>query len=210
MYLLSGSSEALLSNTPLPVLTSVAPETRHAPGTESLHWFAVYTNSHHEKRVAEHFGLRQIENFLPLHLVRRQWRNRSTPTLQLPIFPNYVFVRIARRECLQVLAVPGVLSIVSRGRDLVPLSDFEIETLRSGAHLRNIEPHPYLKVGTRVRIRCGALAGLEGVLIRKKNDLRVVLTLDQIMKSIAVEVEADEVDSVTPPLSGVANYSSHL
>src|SRR5271163_396228 len=76
----------------------------------SASWFAAYTNSHHEKRVASCFGERQIESFLPLYAATRRWKNRCEMTLELPLFPNYVFVRIDPRERVRILEVPGVLS----------------------------------------------------------------------------------------------------
>jgi transcription antitermination factor NusG len=105
-----------------------------------------------------------------------------------------VFVRIHPRERVRVLEVPGVLSLVGFGRNLAPLPDFEIEALRGGLGQRKIEPHPYLVVGERVRIKAGSLMGMEGVLVRKKNNFRVVLALDLIMQCVAVEVDADDVE----------------
>jgi transcription antitermination factor NusG len=90
--------------------------------------------------------------------------------------------------------MPGVLSIVGSAREPWPLPDFEIEALRSGLLERNVEPHPYLVVGERVRIKTGVMAGVEGILVRKKNDFRVVLSLNTIMQSVAVEVDADDVE----------------
>jgi len=81
-----------------------------------VHWFAAYTNSHREKRVASHLTERQVESFLPLYATRRRWRNRCEMNLDLPLFPNYVFVRIDLRERVRVLEVPGVLLLVSFGR----------------------------------------------------------------------------------------------
>jgi len=160
----------------------------------SAKWFAAYVNSHHEKCVGLHFAERQIESFLPLYATRRRWRNRCAMDLELPLFPNYVFVRIASRERVRVLEVPGVVSLVGFGRVLAPLPDFEIEALRSGLGLRKIEPHPYLVIGERVRIKAGPMMGLEGVLVRKKNNFRVVLALDAIMRCVAVEVDADDLE----------------
>ena len=160
-------------------------------------WFAVFTKSHHEKAVRQHLLQRQIETFLPLYSQVRQWTNRRRVTLQLPLFPNYVFVRIDRRDRAHVLGVQGVLSIVGRGYDPTPLSEFEMESLRSGLHLRNFEPHPLLVVGTKVRIKFGALEGMEGVLLRNKNNLRVVLTVALINQSVAVEVNADDVEPLS-------------
>jgi len=160
----------------------------------SENWFAAYTNSHHEKRVASHFAERQIESFLPLYSARHRWKNRCDMNLELPLFPNYVFVRIDPRERMRVLEVPGVQSLVGFGRTLAPLPYFEIETLRSGLGQRKIEPHPYLVIGERVRITAGPMTGMEGVLVRKKNNLRVVLALDVIMQSVAVEVDAHDLE----------------
>jgi transcription antitermination factor NusG len=160
----------------------------------SASWFAAYTNSHHEKRVALHFAERRIESFLPLYSAAHRWKNRCEMNLDLPLFPNYVFVRIDPRDRVRVLEVPGVVSLVGFGRVLAPLPDLEIEALRSGVGQRKIEPHPYLVIGERVRIKAGAMMGIEGVLVRKKNNFRVVLTLDAIMQSVAVEVDADDLE----------------
>ena len=73
-------------------------------------WFAAHTNSHHEKRVASHLAERQIESFLPLYATRHRWKNRCKMNIELPLFPNYVFVHIDPRERVRVLEVPGVLS----------------------------------------------------------------------------------------------------
>jgi len=179
--------------------TSLAEEEKVMHGLSATpvsfaNWFAVYTNSHHEKRVALHLAEREIESFLPLYSTRHRWRNRCERTVELPLFPNYVFVRIASRERVRVLAVPGVLSLVGVGRTPAALPDFEIEALRCGVGRRKIEPHPYLVVGERVRIEAGPMTGMEGVLVRKKNNFRVVLALDAIMQSVAVEVDADDLE----------------
>lgn len=161
---------------------------------KSEKWFAAYTTPRHEKRVAEHFAQRQIESFLPLFSTQRRWKNGSKVNLQLPLFPNYVFVRIGAQQRVRVLEVPGVVSLVGRAREATPLPDDVIESLRAGLHLRKAEPYPYLVVGERARIKAGALAGMEGVLLRKKNYFRVVLTLDQIMQSVVVEVDAVDLE----------------
>jgi transcription antitermination factor NusG len=161
----------------------------------AINWFAVYTSSHHEKRVASYFDQREIQFFLPLYTARHAWKNRCEAKLELPLFPNYLFVRIDRYERVRVLEVPGVLSLVGFGRTPAPLADFEIEALRSGLGKGTIEPHPFLVIGERVRIKRGPMTGMEGVLLRKKNNFRVVLALDVIMKCIAVEVAAEDVEA---------------
>ncbi len=176
-------------------------------GNLPVSWFAVYTTPRHEKRIAGYFADRQIDCYLPLYRSTRRWKNRTVTNLELPLFPSYIFVRIGRYERVRVLEVPGVLSIVG-GREPAPLPEFEIDSLRAGLHLRQSEPHPYLVIGERARIRVGPLAGMEGVLIRKKNNYRVVLTLDTIMQSVAVEVDACDLDAAPARPHGVTLSSA--
>jgi transcription antitermination factor NusG len=164
---------------------------------DNARWYAVYTNSRHEKCVAKHFDQRYIESFLPLYQKLHHWTKRSSVRLDLPLFPNYVFVHIAPPQRTSVLAVQGVLAMVGRGHIASALPDAEIESLRAGLQLRRFEPHPYLVAGERVRIKTGAMEGMEGILLRKKNGLRVVLTLDLIERSVALEVDAQDVEPVS-------------
>jgi len=159
-------------------------------------WFALYTTPRHEKHVSELLVQRRIETFLPLYRTTRQWKKSRPLVLELPLFPTYVFVRIAREARGAVLCMPGVLPIVGSGREPWPVPDPDIEAIRLGLQMRKIEPHPYLTVGERVRIKAGVMTGVEGILVRKKNDFRVVLSLDAIMRSVAVEVDADDIEPV--------------
>jgi transcription antitermination factor NusG len=158
-------------------------------------WFAVSTTPRHEKRVAQHFGLREVECFLPLYRTQRRWNDGSKVALDLPLFPGYIFVRIGRKERTRVLQVPGVLALVAgTGREPAALCESEIEALRSGICQVRAEPHPLLRTGQKARIRSGALAGMAGVIVRMKNSMRVVLTLELIMQSIAVEVDCSDLE----------------
>lgn len=160
-------------------------------------WFAAYTATHHEKCVLDQLTERRVESFLPVYKTHRRWKKRPPITLDLPLFPNYVFVRISRQERTAVLGTPGVFSIVGSGQKAWELPEREIEALRNGLHDRKAEPHEYLVVGERARVTSGVLAGLEGVVVRKKNDLHIVLTLDQIMRSVAIEVDASELEPIS-------------
>jgi transcription antitermination factor NusG len=94
-----------------------------------------------------------------------------------------------------------------------PLPDFEIDKLRAGLDPTRAEPHPLLTVGQRVRIKAGALAGVEGIVIRKKSGIRVVLTLSLLMQSIAIEVDGDDVESVEtsfPPALEVTHKEKEI
>ena len=165
--------------------------------TSSSRWFALYTTCRHEKRIAQHLQQRAIEHYLPLYRTDRRWRDGSKVTLELPLFPSYIFVRITRADRVSVLSVPGALSVVGgTGGEPASVPDSAIEALRIGLKEHRIEPHPLLRVGHLARIRAGAFAGMEGVIVRKKSGFRVVLTLEQIMQSIAIEVDEDDLEPV--------------
>jgi transcription antitermination factor NusG len=161
----------------------------------SPYWFALYIIRNHEKRVEQQLRTKGVEAFLPLCTVTKQWRNHVTAKVEMPLFPGYVFVRIARTERVRVLEVPSVVSIVGNGREALPLPDAEIEAFRAGLHLQRVDPYPYLKEGNRVRIRCGPMAGLEGIIVRTDNRLRVVISIDLIMRSVAVHVQAEDLEA---------------
>jgi transcription antitermination factor NusG len=162
----------------------------------TLQWYAAYTRSHHEKCVAEQLQTRTVEHFLPLYETVRQWKDRRK-RMELPLFPGYIFVRIPLQERLRVLVVPGVVRLVGFDNRPAALPDIEIEALRSvlGRGLRS-EPHRYLTVGRRVRVARGALAGMEGVLVRKKGRVRLVLSIDLIRQSAMIEVDSADVGPI--------------
>ena len=160
-------------------------------------WFAVYTRAKHERRVEEHFVQRNIDCFLPVYDSVRRWKDRRI-RLKLPVFPGYVFVRIALPARLSVLQTPSVVRLVSFNGQPYPVPEHDIEVLRRGiASALRIEPHPYLAVGSRVRLIRGPLEGVEGILVRKKNIYRVVLSLDFISRSAAVEVEFKDIERIS-------------
>jgi transcription antitermination factor NusG len=164
-------------------------------GTSSAGWFALYTTSRHEKRVAEHLERRDVEHFLPLYRSKRKWKDGSRVTLDLPLFSGYLFVRICRNERGRVLDVPGAIALVmGTGGEPAALPDGTIQALRSGLKDREAEPHPLLTAGERARVRSGAFAGLEGIVVRQKNVCRVVLTVENIMRSFSVELGVEDLE----------------
>jgi transcription antitermination factor NusG len=156
-------------------------------------WYAAYTSSNHEKSVAAQLRERNVEHFLPLYRTVHRWRDRRV-RLEVPLFPGYLFVRLALRDRMRVLEVPSVVRLVGFGEHPAALPEQEIETLRRGFEGGVwAQPHPYLTKGRRVRIKDGPLAGLEGILLRRTNGLRVVISIELIMRSLAVEVDAADV-----------------
>jgi transcription antitermination factor NusG len=163
---------------------------------QTAKWYALYTCPRHEKRVAEQVEQRRISCFLPLYRSVRRWKDRRKE-LELALFPGYVFVRIAPQNRLQVLMLPGVIRLVMFNGQPSALPEEEIESLRRGlAGCVGMTPHPYLQVGRRVRVRSGPMAGLEGILRRRKEGLRLVISIEMLARAVAVEIdEADVVPS---------------
>ncbi len=146
-------------------------------------WWAVYTRHQHEKTVVENLSANEIETFLPVYQVVRQWKDRKKH-LSLPLFPCYVFVRGNSERRVQVVSAPGVFSIVSIAGHPAPIPTAQIDAIRLavGSSLR-VEPHPFLHCGDRV-------PDVEGILIRKKGSYRLILSAELLQKSLAVEVDA--------------------
>lgn len=159
-------------------------------------WFAAYTRSNHERTAADQLAQRSIAHFVPTYESVRVWKDRKK-RLQLPLFPGYVFVRVPPEDKLRVLVVPGIVRLVGFDGRPLAVPDEEIETLRTVVeHKLKAEPHPYLVVGRKVRIVRGALEGMEGILIRKKGRLRVLVSINLIRQSAMIEVDAHEVEPI--------------
>ena len=176
---------------PGPAAVAQAPVSSHRGVAE---WFAAYTSANHEKSVAKQLVSREVEHFLPLYDSVRKWRDRRVK-LQLPLFSGYVFVRIARQDRLQVLQVPGVACLVSFAGRAVPLPEEDLERIRklleAGVAAR---PHPYLTVGKPVRVKSGPLAGFEGIIVKRKNATRFVLSIHMLQRSIVLDIDGLELE----------------
>ena len=160
-------------------------------------WWALYTRHQHEKTVADMLTAKGFAVFLPLYDSMRRWKDRKK-IVSLPLFPCYVFVRGGLNRRLQVVTTPGVHMILTHGEKFAVIPEDEIQAIRrtvEGSY--RVEPHPYLKVGERVRVTRGSLEGVEGVLLRKKNVCRLVLSVAMVAQSVAVEIDSADVEPVT-------------
>jgi transcription antitermination factor NusG len=150
----------------------------------------VRTRSNQEKLVAAILDSKGYEKYLPLYRQRRRWSDRVV-TIEVPLFPGYIFCRLDRQRRLPVISTPGVVSIIGFGNEPEPIPDREIEAiervLQAGA---GAEPHPFLRVGQRVRVSQGALKDVEGILVRKKSDLRLVVSVSILQRSVSVEIDS--------------------
>lgn len=157
-------------------------------------WYAIYTRHQHEKVVAQALVARRFEVFLPLYARWRRWSDRVA-RFSLPLFPGYVFLRGGLERRLDVLTTSGVLFLLSSCGRPASISEVEVEAIRRVVHSKlSAEPYPFLRCGDKVRVTSGALAGVEGILTRKRSHLRLVLSVELLEKSIAVEVDGFDVE----------------
>lgn len=168
-----------------------------APSAED-NWYALYTRHQHEKSVAWMLTNKGFEVFLPLYTSVRRWQHRVT-TVSLPLFPSYVFLRGGLDRWLQIVTTPGIHAVVGSTSGPAVVEREEIEAVRlmiEGAP--SVEPCPFLKSGDRVRVKSGPLAGLEGILVRKRNIFRFVISVEMLGKSASVEIDSTAVESIGP------------
>lgn len=161
-------------------------------------WYAAHTRHQHEKMVAGILANKGFEVFLPLYSEVRQWRDRRK-RVELPLFSCYVFLRGDLDQRLAIVRTPGVHGLVASAGKLAGIPEAEIEAVRSVIINRiNVEPHPFLKYGDLVRVKSGALSGLEGFLVRKKGQARLIISVTLLERSVAAEVDAGTVERVAP------------
>ncbi|MBZ5681567.1 MAG: hypothetical protein LAO24_15820 [Acidobacteriia bacterium] len=162
------------------------------------HWYATYTCSRCEKQVAKVLEDRGIECFLPLFQTVR-YRKSGNRRVALPLFPGYVFVHIALCDRIRVLEIPRVVHLVSFNGEPTPISSAEIVAIRDAlACGRVAQPYPFLKMGQKALIKSGPLRGLHGRVLRSNNRLRVVLSVDLLHRSFAVDIAASDLASFVP------------
>lgn len=167
-------------------------------GSEDPYWFAVQTRPRHEKRVSLGLKEKGLHSFLPVRQERRQWSDRRK-WVDLPLFSQYVFVRIAEsaEQRTHVLRTSGVVRFAGAVGHGTPIPDEQIENLQAIANQRiSCAPHEFISVGERVRIRSGALNGIEGILTAIKNDRSLVISVDLIQKSIAIRIDGFDIERI--------------
>jgi transcription antitermination factor NusG len=159
-------------------------------------WYAAFTMPQSERSVARHLDAYHVETFLPVFEETHTWKNRQKKKIARPLFPSYVFVCVSKSERRLVYRAPGLVRLVGNAAGPIPVQSSEIEFLRSAALLSHLEPFTDLIVGERVRIASGPMQGMEGTLVRKKNDLRFVLSVSLIHQHAALEVSAEDIEPI--------------
>jgi transcription antitermination factor NusG len=170
-------------------------------------WYAVHTRHQHERLVARTLANKGFEVFLPLYTEVRQWRDR-VKKVEVPLFTCYVFLRGDLDRRLPILTTPGVHGLLSVAGKLAEIPEVEIEAVRSVVENKiNVEPHPFLKCGDLVRVKSGALRGVEGFLVRKKGQARLILSVTLLERSVAAEVDVGTVELIATPQARVDTRS---
>ena len=160
-------------------------------------WFAVRTSPRWEVRVSSELSLRGFETYLPLSHEKHKWSDR-TKVIDVPLFPGYLFTRFVMEDRLRILQAPGVKQIVGIGETPAPISESEIDNLRTLVDASPVlVPWPYLQAGQRVRVDRGPLAGVQGFVVRaEQGSLRIVVSVDLLQRSVAAEIDRDCIGSV--------------
>ena len=162
-----------------------------------IRWYAFTTQPRHEKVVAQQLEFRSIESFLPLLTTASRRKDRRAVVDQ-PLFPGYVFTRIDPKDRTHVLRIPSVVRMLAFNGTPAAIEDDQIDAVRRCLTCgENPEPHPFPETGDLVRVRSGPLQGLQGVVTRCKNRLRIVVSISLIHKSISTEVNAHLLEPIT-------------
>ena len=187
---------ARIGNKTMAAMTNVTSTQLPHGEQDPRRWFAVVTTPQHEKAAFRHLDYGGIETFLPTYESARVWKNRQKVKVELPLFPTYLFVRIDQGDRGHVLRTPGVRRLVGNSREPLSLPDREIEFLRTSLSGQKAEPYADLLEGQRVRIKSGAMRGVEGWLVRKSSEWRFVLTVHLIHHHVALEVDASTLEPI--------------
>jgi transcription antitermination factor NusG len=166
------------------------------PQVAAESWYGLQTRPRHEKSVAQRLAERGVTAFLPMITEVHKWSDRKKK-VELPLFSCYVFAKFTsnRAERLRVLRVDGVFGLVGAGGEGTPIPDAQIDAVKSLVETElPWSSHPFLKIGQRVRIRSGALDGMEGILLSRNGDQTLVISIEAIQRSLAVRVEGYEVE----------------
>jgi transcription antitermination factor NusG len=166
-------------------------------GHQPCSWYALLTRARHERVVAQKLNERGVTTFLPVVSELRRWSDRRK-LVESPLFSCYVFAKLqpTNEGRLRALRVDGVFSIVGSRAEGTPIPDEQIDAVRKLTEERlPWYSHPFLKIGQRVRIRSGALDGVEGILVSRSGESTLVISIDAIQRSLAVRVEGYQVEA---------------
>lgn len=181
-----------LNGSPLPLIPM-----QTADSSCPKSWYGVRTRSNCEKVAATALESKTYETYMPTYRARRQWSDR-TVEIDRPLFPGYVFCRLDPSErLLPVLTSPGVVSLIGFGNEPVPIPETEIEAVKRMLEVgQGAEPYPFVREGQRIRITRGSLRGLEGILLKKRSQWRMVISVTLLQRSISIEIDRECINRI--------------
>jgi transcription antitermination factor NusG len=161
---------------------------------EQPYWYALHTRSRHEKLVRDQLTAKGVTNLLPLWRKRSVWKDRIK-MVEVPLFNGYIFGHFALLHRLDVLQTVGIVRVVGLCGRPMPVPEEQIQAIQTMvAKQLHYDPHPFLREGMRVRVKRGLLTGAEGVLMMKKSHYRLVISIDLIQQSVAVDIDSADVE----------------
>jgi transcription antitermination factor NusG len=175
-------------------------------GQADQSWHVIYTRHQHEKTVAQILSSKGFEVFLPLFAAVHRWKDRDKRLL-LPLFPCYVFLKGGLDRRQEIVTTPGMYAFVGPQNRAAVIPTEEIDAIRRAAESSvRIEPHPFLKCGDHVRVKAGPLEGVEGILTRKKNLYRLVLSVELLRQAVALEIDAHLVEKMSSQITPAQSH----
>lgn len=178
-----------------------------AESVEQPYWYAIQTRSRHEKVVRDQLAAKSITHLLPLWRKRSIWKDR-VKHIDVPLFSGYLFGYFALQDKVAVLETVGVARLVGISGKPMPIPEEQIAAVRTMMeHRLPCTPHPYLVEGMRVRIKCGLLAGTEGILVKRNQKHRLVINVDIIYQAMTIEVDSAAIEPLDPCPQGLSKLA---
>jgi transcription antitermination factor NusG len=178
-----------------------------AESVEQPYWYAIQTRSRHEKVVRDQLAAKSITHLLPLWRKRSIWKDR-VKHIDVPLFSGYLFGYFALQDKVAVLETVGVARLVGISGKPMPIPEEQIAAVRTMMeHRLPCTPHPYLVEGMRVRIKCGLLAGTEGILVKRNQKHRLVINVDIIYQAMTIEVDSAAIEPLEPCPQGLSKLA---
>lgn len=171
----------------------VRPHFGAEPHLSGDRWYALYVRSRHEKTVENSLRVKGYRAFSPSYRTKRKRVDRIAE-IEVALFPGYVFCQFDTNKRLPILMTPGVVGVVGRGNRAEPVDDTEIASIRTVALAgRPVQPWPFLRIGQRIRLQAGPLAGVEGIFLRVKDECHLVVSITLLQRAVSVVMEKEAV-----------------
>jgi transcription antitermination factor NusG len=189
---------------------SITPQLEQGATERATSWCALYARHQHERNVATLLSSKGFQVFLPTYVTVHRWSDRKKQ-VTLPLFPGYVFFVDQAERRLQILSTPGVHTILTLGKAPALIPEDQIEAIRRAVNSPfRVSPHPFLKSGDAVRIKSGPLVGIEGIVSREKDIFRVVISVEMLGRSAAVEIDASAVERIHTRIERISSQSTTI